>query len=150
MSLRFRYQPFPGSAAHPVRFRPVIPVTLIGPTGLSLAIDAIVDPAADDTVFPEDVAAALRIDLTRASTGTGAGAGLVPVPLRYVDVDLRLVDLIGGSGEQREWPAPVGFTAVKFRHPLLGYTGFLQFFDAQFFGALQELELRVNNLYPGT
>ena len=44
----------------------------------------------------------------------------------------------------------MGFTAVKFRHPLLGYTGFLEFFDALFLGERQELELRVNNLYPGT
>lgn len=117
---------------------------------MSLAIDAIVDPAADDTVFPEDVAIALGIDLTAATRGTGAGAGLVPVPLRYADVTLRLVDLLGGSKGQREWTAEVGFTAVKFRHPLLGQVGFLEFFDAQFFGGLHELELRVNNTYAGS
>ena len=150
MSLRFRYQLFPGRGVNPVRPRPVIPVTLVGASGFSLALDAIVDPAADDTVFPDAVATALGIDLTGATSGMGAGAGLVPVPLRYADIKLRLFDLLGGSNEQREWTARVGFTAVKFRHPLLGFAGFLQFFDALFLGERQELELRVNNLYPGT
>jgi hypothetical protein len=62
MSLRFRYKHL--VAKGPVwtlggrndRPRPIIPVTVIGPAG-TVALDAHVDPAADDTVFNEDVAA---------------------------------------------------------------------------------------------
>jgi hypothetical protein len=35
------------------------------------------------------------------------------------------------------------------RFPLLGFAGVLQFFDADFRGAREEVELTINSLYPG-
>jgi hypothetical protein len=61
-------------------------------------------------------------------------------------VILRLAD----GQERREWRALVGFTAAKFRYPMLGFAGCLQFFDALFRGAREEVELTINSLYPGT
>jgi hypothetical protein len=49
-----------------------------------------------------------------------------------------------------EWTGWVGFTPVLSNYALLGFAGCLQFFDATFYGALEEVELIVNRLYPGT
>ena len=68
------------------------------------------------------------------------------VSLRYAQVTLRITD----GRERREWQAWVGFTGAKLQYSLLGFAGFLQFFDAVFRGAMEEAELTVNALYPGT
>jgi hypothetical protein len=120
-------------------------VTLVGPGGTYLK-DGRLDTAADDTVFPENTAAQIGIDLTTAPQGLTSGIGLVPVPVRYAEVTLRLA----GVKEFREWPAWVAFTPARMRNPLLGFAGFLQFFTATFHGDREEVELVVNHLYPGT
>jgi hypothetical protein len=66
--------------------------------------------------------------------------------LRYAVTTIRVTD----GRELREWQGWVGFTAARLRFPLLGFAGFLQFFDAHFFGGREEVELTVNALYPGT
>ena len=58
---------------------------------------------------------------------------------------LRLTD----GREFREWPAWVGFTPARLPYPMLGFAGCLQFFDAEFRGGREEVELTVNPLYPG-
>src|SRR5208337_2260686 len=108
-----------------VRPRPVITVTAIGPTGTAVH-DGILDPAADDTVFPETTAAVLGIDLTNAPMGAASGVGKVAVAVRYAEITLRITD----SREQRQWQARVGFAAVPLNRALLGFAGFLQFYTA--------------------
>jgi len=151
MSLRYRYRLF--AMGHPliplsgrtVRPRPLIPVTLIGPGGTSRA-RALVDTGADDTLFPDSAAVNIGLDLTNAPVGAGAGIGMAAVPVRYAQVMLRLA----AGSERREWAGWVGFTSAPLRHPVLGFAGCLQYFDALFLGGLEELELTVNDLYPGT
>jgi len=109
-------------------------------------VDALVDPGADDSVFPDSVANRLGIDLGNAPIGTGAGVGLAAVPLRFAEISLRMTD----GQEKREWQAWVGFTSSNLRHPLLGFAGFLQYFTATFYGDREEVELTANSLYPGT
>lgn len=151
MSLRFRYQLAPISGfvtplgGRTVRPRPIIPVTIIGPTGSRIR-EAILDTASDDTVFPESLAAQIGVDLSAAPSGRGSGVGLVTVPLRYAEVTLR----IATNQEHREWQAWVSFTSGSLRRPILGFAGFLQFFAATFHGDVEEVELRVDGLYPGT
>jgi hypothetical protein len=125
--------------------RPIVPITLVGPAGAK-AIDGRVDSHADDTVFPEQYAVAVGIDLRNAPQGTCAGIGQIPVPVKYAQVTLRLTD----GREFREWTGWVGFTPVLSRYALLGFAGCLQYFTATFFGDIEELELTVNSLYPGT
>lgn len=108
--------------------------------------DGLLDTGADDIVFPQLAAQIMGIDLTKAPTGTAKSVGFPPVLVRYAIVTLRIVT----ARERREWPAWVGFTAVSMRRPLLGYAGFLQFFDAVFRGAREEVELTINHRYPGT
>lgn len=151
MSMRFPYSLAPlGHAVLPlggrwVRPRPLVAVTILGPSG-SRARDAILDTAADDTVFPETLAPLLGLDLTQAPPGSGSGAGGRPVPWRYAQITLRLTD----GRERRQWPAWVGFTPVPLLYPMLGFAGCLQFFTASFYGDHEEVELEINRLYPGT
>jgi hypothetical protein len=151
MSMRFRYTPL--KTAAPVwplggrleRPKPIVTATLLGPT-IAVWRESLLDTGADDTVFHESVAAAVGVDLTGAPTGQGKGVGGAMVSVRYALVKLRLTD----GHEFREWPAWVGFTAVPMHHGLLGFAGCLQYFDANFRGAREEVGLTVNSLYPGT
>jgi hypothetical protein len=151
MTLRYRYKVIPSAAAVVSlggrfgRPRPLVTVTVIGPTDTAV-LEAILDTGADDTVFSDNTAALIGVDLTTAPTTTAAGVGGGQAPLRYAEVLLRLTD----GAERREWKGTVGFTPAKFRYPMLGFAGCLQFFDTLFRGAAEEVELTVNNLYPGT
>jgi hypothetical protein len=151
MSLRFLYLQVPiGRPIVPLggrqeRPRPLISVTLVGPTG-STAQDALLDTGADDTIFPDSVATKIGIDLSKAPTGVGAGVGIAGLGVRYAEVTLRIAD----NKEQREWKAWVDFTSAPFRYPMLGHAGCLQYFTATFHGDREEVELTVNGLYPGT
>jgi hypothetical protein len=126
------------------RPRPMVPVTVIGPSNAVLRM-ALLDTGADDSVFPESYATAIGIDLTGAPTERFFSVIRRPVAVRYARVSLRLA----AQQEYREWSAWVGFSTTV-RRPLLGYAGCLQFFDAHFRGALRQVELTVNDSYPGT
>ena len=95
MALRFRYhllsspQPVLSLGGRWVRPRPIIPTTVIGPTD-SRVVQALLDTAADDTVFPESLAALLGLDLQNAPGGRAVGVGQVPVAIRFAEVRLRL------------------------------------------------------------
>jgi hypothetical protein len=117
---------------------------LVGPAH-AYPLNALLDSGADDTVFPEYVARFIGLDLSAAPTGTAAGVGSSGVPVRYAQLTLRLTD----GRELREWQAWVGFTAARMTYPLLGFAGCLQFFDTNFRGAREEVELTTNGLYPG-
>jgi hypothetical protein len=68
------------------------------------------------------------------------------VPVRYAAVTLRMTD----GREMKEWPAVVAFASVHLHYALLGFAGCLQFFDANFQGAREQVELTTNVLYRGT
>jgi len=149
--MRFSYarlrvrQPVISLGGRGERPRPLVPVTLLGPAGVHVE-QAVLDTGADDTIFHESIATKLGVPLTAAPQGAAAGIAGVPIAVRYAEVTLRLADNL----ERREWRAWVGFTPVNLRRPLLGFAGCLQFFDAQFFGEHEEVELITNSLYPGT
>jgi hypothetical protein len=117
---------------------------LIGPAA-TIVRPALLDTGADDTVFSLDEARLLVIDLSNARQHTVTGVGSPPYVIAYAQVILRLTD----GKEYREWPALVGFTSARMTHPLLGFAGCLQFFDALFCGEREVVELTVNGLYPG-
>lgn len=106
---------------------------------------AILDSAADDTVFAESLAAQIGVDLRSAPAGYASGIGLIRAPVRYAELKLRITD----GQEFREWPARIGFTSAALKRPLLGFACLLQFFIARLEGDREELELTVNSLYPG-
>ena len=129
-----------------LRPRPIVAVRVFGPS-TSWLIDGHLDTAADDTVFPTWFAAVIGLDLSQGVehdiTLVGRGP---PVRCRFFQVKLRISD---GLRETYEWPAIVGFAAVPLRRALLGYAGFLQFFDADFHGADHEVTLTPNRSFPG-
>ena len=149
--MRFRYtlkkmpHPVVSLGGRWVRPRPLLWLAAIGPSG-SYSRNALLDTAADGTVLPDSAAVKMGLDLTNAPQGEATGAGQMRLPVRYAQVTLRLSD----GSESREWPARVAFTPARLNQSLLGFAGCLQFFDAQFFGAREEVELTINGLYPGT
>jgi hypothetical protein len=151
MSMRFHYLPF--RLLHPivpldgrtVRPRPVLGITLIGPSG-SMPQDALLDTGSDDTVFLERIAQKIGLDLTNAPLGSARVLVQGSVPVRYARITLRIAD----NRERREWEAWVGFTPALIRFPTLGFAGFLQYFTAIFHGDREEVELTVNGQYAGT
>jgi hypothetical protein len=150
MSLLFPYRqvrvrrPAIALGGRVARPRTLVQATVVGPTGTEI-FDGLLDTGADDTVFPDAYAGRLGIDLSSAPVGVVVGVASAPLPIRYAHVTLRLTD----GREYCEWTALVGFTAAPLRQPLLGFAGCLQFFDATFRGAREEVELATNALYPG-
>ncbi len=152
--LRFPYQDEPLSHSPPpslpatatVRWRPLVPVTIIGPTGKRRFFPrALVDPGADDTVFPLAIAGLIDVVL-RPDSGHGLRWRGQGYSLRFGDVTLELND----GQEICQWPAIIGFSQAPLRYPILGICGCLQFFDARFLGQNQFVELETNGSYSGT
>jgi hypothetical protein len=111
-------------------------------------VDAILDTGADETVFPEDVAARIGIDLTGAEERQVDLVGRpTPVRCRYEPVALQITD---GSHWTYEGKAVVAFAAARLHYSLLGHGGCLQFFNADFRGAAHEVILIPNSSFPGT
>jgi hypothetical protein len=124
---------------------PVIPVTLITPSGRRF-IDGLIDSASTDAVFPVHVAAQVGIDLTNAPVGQGSQAGGSALAFRYAAVRLRIAD----AQEAYEWDAIVGFLNSPGKpYALLGHAGFLNFFDVQLRGAAKETIVDPNAAFPG-
>jgi hypothetical protein len=151
MPLRYRYTLARTKAAvvplggRWVRPKPLVHVSVIGPSDTYVQL-AYLDTGSDDTLFPESVAARVGLDLAAAPSGAATVVGMGRVVVRYAQVRLRLAS----ANQGHEWPAWVGFTPSPLRHSLLGFAGCLQFFTATFHGDLEEVELAVNRLYPGT
>lgn len=129
-----------------VRYRPLIPITIIGPGDVSFGFErAILDTGADDTVFPIDVAKRLGIPL-RPLTGHGLRWRGQLHAIRFGDVELALAD----SNTICQWRTVIGFSPAAIRYPILGQAGCLRYFDARFLGADLAVELEVNRDFPGT
>lgn len=127
------------------RWRPLVPVTLAGPTGASTLFPrALLDSGADDTLFPLDVAVQLGVPLLPA-TGHAMRWRGQQQPLRYGSVVLELAD---AAGSLVRWPTVIAFTAVGVRYPLLGIAGCLEYMDARFLGKLREVELEPTDAIP--
>ena len=137
--------PLPSLGGGRVRYRPLLAVRVTGPVQFMVR-DGLLDTGSDDTVFPETIATVLGVDLTRSPQVTITLAGRGAISCRYADVTLLITD---GVSETYEWPAVVGFVPLALRHPLLGYAGFLQFFDSNFRGADRGVPLAPNRDFPG-
>jgi hypothetical protein len=142
MSLPIR--PAAPGATVKTRYRPIVPIHIIAPQTLP-PLDACIDSAAEDTVFPPHWGAQLGIDLTAAPTGQAQGVGGSVIQVRFAPVTLLLSDGV----ETCEWDATVGFAAVPIRWALLGHSGFLEFFDVQLLGARREAIIHPNTAFAG-
>ncbi len=128
-----------------IRWRPLVPVRVIGPGGRSLLFTrAVFDPCADDTVLPLSLVTVLGIALRPDSGHVVRWRGQAH-SLRFGDVELELAD---DKGEVWRWPAVVSRSAAPMRYPILGTCGCLQFFDAQFRGEDRIVKIEANPSYP--
>jgi hypothetical protein len=138
--------PLPALGGSLIRPRPILAVRIAGP-GQAWLRDGLLDSGSDDTVFEDAIAALIGLDLRDAEERElGIVGRPQPVRCRYAAVNLRITD---GLRETYEWKAVVGFVATRLRYSLLGYAGFLQYFDAEFRGADREAILIPNRSFPG-
>ncbi len=150
MTMRFKYtsvsnsQPVVSLGGRLVRPWPMLMVSVIGPSN-TIPVHAKIDTACDETLFSEDLALKIGIDLKNAPVERAFTANQSLMTVRYAHVALRLTDGI----EYREWRAWAEFVA-GLRRPILGFGGFLRFFTATFYGDEEAFGLTVNRLYPGT
>ena len=152
--LQYPYQPVPLVGAAPpslpptatARWRPFAPVTIIGPTGTSRHFRrALVDPGADDTVFPLQLVERLGVVLRPDASHKLRWRGQM-YQLRYGDAELQL-----GDGDiSYRWTTVVCFSDAPISYRILGYAGCLELFNVTFRGADQIVELEPNHSYPGT
>ena len=137
-------QPTPALGGRRFRYRPVVPIQILGPLTLP-PVDGCIDCAADDTVFPLHLATRLGVDLATAPKGQAKVVGGTLVNVSYAPVTLLLSD----GFEAFEWNAVVGFATVPLRWALLGHAGFLDFFDVQLLGARREAMVAPNTAFGG-
>lgn len=129
------------------RWRPLVPVRIIGPTGKSHSFSsALLDPGSDDTIFPSTVIPAIDA-IVRFDPGHRIRWRGQIHSMQFSDVELELTDQ---SGITCRWPAVISFSPAPIGYPLLGNAGCLEFFDANFRGAGKIVELKTNAIYPGT
>jgi hypothetical protein len=127
------------------RYRPILPVTLVGPADRRHGTHAVVDTGSDDCLFPIGFLA--RIGGTPCpETGHHVTWRGSTYPILYANITLMLAD----DTSTYTWPTIVAFTPAPIKHSLLGIAGCLQYFDARFRGADRTVELEANWTYPGT
>lgn len=144
-SLRGPAPPSLGQGAT-VRWRPLIPVRLIGPAGQSRQFNKVLlDTGSDDTIFPMAAARMLGVQFVQPTGHVVRWHGQ-RYGLRYGEVDLELTE----GGSTWRWSAIIGFSDAPIRYPLLGNSGCLEFFDAKFFGDDHLVQLETSAAYPGT
>src|SRR5438046_2909766 len=90
-----------------VRHRPIVPIHILAPLLLP-PVDACIDCAADDTVFPPHPAVRLGLALASAQKGKARSVSGVIVTVNYAQVTLLLSD----GYETLEWDAIVGFSTL--------------------------------------
>jgi hypothetical protein len=132
------------AATAKVRYRPIVPIHILAPRILP-PLDACIDSAADDTVFPPHWATRLGIDLGSAPRGQAQVVGGSIIQVHCAPVTLLLSD----GYETCTWDALVGFAATPMRWALLGHAGFLEFFDVQLLGARREAIIVPNRAFAG-
>ncbi len=154
MILRFEYLEEPLRTAPPpslepqaiARWRPLVPLRIIGPHGRYREFNrAVLDPGSDDCVFPLDAAALVGVSFLPYQGHMLRWRGQ-RYSLRFGQVDLELAD----EAAAFRWPAVVGFSPAPVRYPLLGNAGCLAFFDVTFLGDPRIVELEANTSFPGT
>ena len=141
-----RYTPCPVRSAVPalggslILPRPILAVQITGPSGSRLR-DGLLDTGADETVLDPSVAPLIGVDLSRAFEREVNLVGRGRIRCHYAPVELKITD---GISETYQWAAIVGFAPFPLLRSLLGFGGFLQFFDVTFRGADEEVILLPN------
>ena len=116
-------------------FRPMVPVSVFGPTGNDDVFGR-VDTGADDTLLPDSLIPILGMGNLSVPIPVGGIGGVTLA--RYGLVDLEIAQ---GMTSYR-WQAYVGFYSHSL--PVFGMKGFLSCFNARLYGRLRYLDLVPN------
>lgn len=136
----YAVEPHPAEAHATVIYRPTIPVWLIGTASKALFY-GLLDTGADDTVVAGSMAdlVGIAVDSEHISAILSASG---PMPVAYGTVQLE----VRQGKERYRWRARVGVADQPWQEPLLGHHGFLQYFDATFFGGKRQVRLKRNKV----
>jgi hypothetical protein len=126
--------------------RPFIPVQIMGSEGWSDPLPGILSSGSDVTVFPEQEADLLGIDLSSIAEEEALTDTTLAIRYRPARVRLHVED---GNGEWCEWDTTVAFTNFPIGNPLLGHRWFLEFFEAKLLGDAQQAILTPNQTFSG-
>jgi len=113
-----------------VLHRPEVTISIGGPRR-SETIQALVDTGSDETVFPASLAMSLGVELHHDATSQASAVGRHEVRLAPGAVTLELSQ----DDEKHRWQTTVAFLETNDPEDevaLLGYSGFLEFFQATF------------------
>jgi hypothetical protein len=105
----------------------------------------LVDSGADMTVLPKAIAEFVGAAMLSSNPGFALGVG-GEIELAYGKV---LLQIDFGKNTHR-WRVTVGIAEETWTEAVLGHAGFLQFFDATFFGEKRALQLKRNKLPFGS
>ncbi len=148
--MRFRYRSVISmdsvTGAQLLLMRPEIPITVVGSRGC-VTYSALVDTGADNVVFPRSIADQLGIDLSPSQRSEAVGFGGGSVALLCGTTTLEIAD----ATSVLRWSSQVLFSDCQPQDDdviLLGYFGFLEFFQANFDGLRGWLELLSNHRLP--
>ena len=143
--IRFPYQSFAVRGTRGAKFdivrRPMIPIRVIGPSGVR-ELQALVDTGADDTLLPDVLIGSLEITIQPGDQAIIVGIEGSMTVARYGTVDLEIL----GAGGGYRLSARVGFHASL--RVVLGHSGFLDYFTTSFNGRSRQLTLTPNGTAP--
>ena len=137
--------PIPGLSGAKVVPRPLLAVLVSGPAGSRLR-DGVLDTGADETLLDPSVAPLIGVDLNQAFVRNVNLVGRGRIHCRYAPVTLCITD---GLAERYEWDAVVAFAPFPVLRSLLGYAGFLRYFNTDFLTDDEEIILRPNRYFAG-
>lgn len=138
--------PAPSLGGGMVRYKPVLTLTILGPSGRT-TYPALLDSGSDDVVLPANVATRIGVNLSASLQGQAQGlGGSRPVNLLYAPVILFLTD----GAQSCRWRAVTAFTQTTLRFAIFGIAGGLEHFRTIFDVVDREILLLPKSSLPTT
>jgi predicted aspartyl protease len=121
-----------------VIYRPIVPVLFVGERRAA-DFRGLLDTGADETIISQEMAEAIGAKLIPGARNRIVSAG-GDVPLTYARVQIE-VEL---GDDNLTWNAIVGVAEQGWEEALLGFRGFLEYFDVLFLGEALQVEISRN------
>lgn len=141
----YQINPAPGFPEGIV-WRPRIPLLVIGLTG-ELWLEALVDTGSDQTILPRVDVEGLGVRMHPDATSSVRGRLKEHEETLTMGEEIKLGLQL--DNETYIWPATVWISSSADSPPILGHSGFLEYFEATFFGDKHELQLKPVKGFPG-
>jgi hypothetical protein len=129
--------------------RPIVPITLLGPTDESQGAFALVDSGCEHVLVSQGLARSVGLDFKGSQRAISLGIGGGTTSVRFVDATLRLHPDGGDDDEFVSWQAEVG-VLEQWRptfQVILGQVGFMDQFTITMNRHAQELAVEEVDAY---